>query len=399
MPLPSCPHNDAQAMNQRPNPFDYGRPDGRPPLVARDAELRTIRRIMRTRGRLVLIGPRRFGKTSLLAAACDEVGRAGTLTLRLDAERLETPALLTSALLTAAARSLRRPVERLASILVRAAPRLRPAVTVDPATGALAVSVSATSSGAGTLALLTDALDAVDLLAAESRREVVVVLDEVQALVTDDGPGPARDLRAALHRHTHVGYVFAGSATRLLTALTTLPDGPLRGLGEVLVLGPPPEALMLAYLERTFRGSGMAADGVACRRILERADGVPYDVQRLAHAVWERVRAGEAVRVDADAVDAAVEGIVHRDDPAYTQLWTSLTPNQKKTLRAVIAMDGVRLQSAEASRRFEIPSASVQVALAALEDRHLLRRAPIDPARYRLIDPFLADWLRLGQAM
>jgi uncharacterized protein len=381
----------------RPNPFEYGLGDGRRPIVARDVELRTIRRVMRSRGRLVLIGPRRFGKTSLLAAACDEVARAGTLTLRVDAERLETPALLTTALLTAAARSLRRPVERLASILVRAAPRLRPTVTVDPATGALAVSVSGTSSGAGPLALLTDALDAVDLLAAESRREVVVVLDEVQALLVDDGPAPARDLRTALHRHTHVGYVFAGSATRLLTALTTPPDGPFHGLGEVLFLGPPPEGQMMAYLERMYRESGVAADDVGCRRILDRADGVPYDVQRLAHAVWERVRAGESTRVDAGAVDAAVERLVRRDDPAYAQLWTSLTPNQKKTLRAVIGMDGVRLQSAEASRRFEIPAASVQVALVALEDRQILRRDPADPARYRLVDPFLADWLRLGE--
>lgn len=66
---------------------------------------------------------------------------------------------------------------------------------------------------------------------------------------------------------------------------------------------------------------------------------------------------------------------------------------------APVRRDGVQLQSAETSRRFEIPAASVQVALAALEDRHILRRDLDDAARYRLVDPFLAAWLHVAQGI
>jgi uncharacterized protein len=411
-----------------PNPFDYGLATGPQPLVGRDAELRQIRRVLRSRGRLVLIGPRRVGKTALLLAASQEAARAGTVVLRVDAERFETSGLLAAALLTAAARSLRRPADRLAALLVRAAPRLRPALAVHPGTGELSVSVAVPSSGSDPVGVLTDALDAVEALAAETRREVVVVLDEVQHLLEAGGPGPARGvrpgghlpaggqapgghspagdpltaashLRAAVRRHGHLGYVFAGSATGLLTALTAEPEGPFRDLGEVLVLGPVAEGEQLAYLERTFRASGFAVDDAVCRRILERADGVPYDVQRLAREVWELLRSGQVRGPDATVVDTAVDRIVRRDDPAYAQLWASLTANQKKTLRAVVALDGARLQSAEASRRFEIPAASVQVALAALEDRQLLRREGGGAGRYRLIDPFLAAWLETSSTV
>jgi uncharacterized protein len=400
-----------------PNPFDYGLATGPQPLVGRDAEVRQIRRVLRSRGRLVLIGPRRVGKTALLLAASQEAARAGTVVLRVDAERFETSGLLAAALLTAAARSLRRPADRLAALLVRAAPRLRPALAVHSGTGGLSVSVAPASSGSDPVGVLTDALDAVEALAAETRREVVVVLDEVQHLLEAGGPGPARGvgpggpapagdpltaashLRAAVRRHGHLGYVFAGSATGLLTALTAEPEGPFRDVAEVLVLGPVPEGEQLSYLERTFRASGFAVDDVVCRRILERADGVPYDVQRLAREVWELLRSGQVRGPDATAVDTAVDRIVRRDDPAYAQLWSSLTANQKKTLRAVVALDGARLQSAEASRRFEIPAASVQVALPALEDRQLLRREGGSAGRYRLIDPLLAAWLEAGSTV
>lgn len=381
------------------NPFEYGRELGRAELVDRDAELHEIARVIRNRGKLFLIGPRRFGKTSLLAAAAEEASRAGTVVLRFDAEKYETLPLLAAAILTAAARGLKGPVERLAGMLSRAASRLRPTVEVDPVTGAVSVGIGASSSELGALPVLADALDAVEALAAESGRDVVVVLDEVQQVVVEHGEAAERQLRATVQGHRHVGYVFAGSATRLLTATTTDANRPFYRLGAITFLGPVPADDFLAFLDDGFRASGFDVGAGGCARILERADEVPYNVQRLAHEAWEMLRAGDAPSLTTATVDAAVERIVRREDPAYTQLWTSLTTNQKKALKAAIALEGTGLQSAEAARRFEISPASVQVALAALEDRHLLRRDAATGGRYRLVDPFLAAWLAVAQSL
>jgi DNA-binding IclR family transcriptional regulator len=367
--------------------------------VDREAELTEIARVIRNRGKLFLIGPRRFGKTSLLAAAAEDASRAGTVVLRFDAEKYETLPLLASAILTAAVRSLQGPVEKLAGMLGRAASRLRPMVEVDPLTGSLSVAIGASLSELGALPLLAESLDAVESLAAESGRDVVVVLDEVQQVVVEHGEAAERQLRATVQGHRHVGYIFAGSATRLLTAMTTDANRPFYRLGAITFLGPVPAADFLAFLEEGFRASGFAVVEGGCARILERADGVPYNVQRLAHEAWEMLRAGEASSLDPAVVDGAVERIVAREDPAYTQLWTSLTTNQKKALKAAIALDGRGLQSGEAGRRFDISPASVQVALAALEDRHLLRRDTDAGGRYRLVDPFLAAWLLAAQSV
>lgn len=386
--------------NDDRNPFEYGRELDRLELVDREQEIMEIRRVIHNRGKLFLVGPRRFGKTSLLAAAGEEAAAGGVIVLRFDAEKYETLELLASAILTAAARSLQRPAERVGRWLSRSAGALRPSVDMDPVTGALSVSVGVSAAGGagGELPLLTDALDAVESLATESGREVVVVLDEVQQIIVEHGEAAERQLRATVQRHRHVAYIFAGSATRLLTAMATDPNRAFYRLGSLTYLGPVPEADFLAFLLRAFRSGGAEVESGSCERILRESESVPYNVQRLAHEVWEVVRAEALPAVTEEVVARALERVVRREDPAYTQIWTSLTRNQKKTLKAVIGTGGEGLQSRDVSRKFDIAPASVQVALAALEDRHLIRQeTSAGRTRYRLVDPFFAPWLRVFQ--
>lgn len=379
------------------NPFEYGRELDRAELVDREPEIDEIRRVIRNRGKHFLIGPRRFGKTSLLAAVGEEASGEGALVLRFDAEKYETLELLASAILTAAARSLERPLDRVAAWLSGAARGMRPSVELDAVTGAVSVSVGV-EGGRGELPLLTDALDAVESLAAESGRDVVVILDEVQQVVIEHGEAAERQLRATVQRHRHVAYVFAGSATRLLTAMTSDPNRPFYRLGSVTYLDAVPGPDFLTFLTDAFEAGGYTVVGDAAARILVEAEGVPYNVQRLAHEVWEMMRAAPGGELTDARVETAVERIVRREDPAYTQLWTSLTRNQKKTLKAVIETGGEGLQSAGVAREYHIAPASVQVALAALEDRHLIRRETTGGgSRYRLVDPFIAAWLRVFQ--
>ncbi len=380
------------------NPFQYGRELSGGELVDRAPELAQIEATIRNRGKLFVIGPRRYGKTSLLSVAAQSAAEQGVLVLRYDAEKYETVEVLARALLTGAVRGLNTSVERLSSLLGEVASRLRPTLSIDPQDGSVRVSLGVQAAHREELPLLIDALDAIDRLALRAEREVAVMLDEVQQIVIEHGASAERQLRATIQQHRQVAYVFAGSATRLLTAMTTDANRPFYRLGARLFLGPIPAQDFLIFLSAGFKQGGFSAAEPACRRILELAEDVPYNVQRLAHEAWEMLRAAGGGALTEDRVGAALERIVRMEDPAYTQVWTALTRNQKKTLKALIEMGGENLQSAEVTRRFSIPSSSVQSALKTLEELHLIRpdsaRAEV---RYRLVDPFLAAWLRLVQ--
>ncbi|MFH1765621.1 MAG: hypothetical protein ABIF09_15645 [Gemmatimonadota bacterium] len=379
------------------NPFEYGRELGRDELVDRQEELARIAAVIRNRGRLFLIGPRRFGKTSLLSVAGEGAEENGVIVLRFDAEKYETLGVLSQAILTAGVRALRTPMEKASALINSVAASLRPRITLGP-DGSLTIALGVDAETHGEVPLLTDALDAIDDLASRIETEVVVILDEIQQIVLEHGETAERQLRATIQRHRHVGYIFAGSATRLLTTMTEDAGRPFYRLGERMFLGEVPKGEFLSFLVSAFQSSGFHVDPGGCEAIMEMAEEVPYNVQRLAHEAWEMLRAGTLGVLNPDGVADALRRIVKREDPAYTQIWSVLTKNQKKALKAILESGGRKLQSGEVSRRSGISASSIQAALKALEERHLIRQdARHGDVRHRLVDPFLGAWLEEAQ--
>ncbi len=377
------------------NPFEYGRELARDELVDREEELAELEAVIRNRGRLFLIGPRRFGKTSLLHACAVEAEREGVTVLRFDVEKYESLPLLAQAILGSVTRTMKGPLERVFNSLSEAALHLRPKVSLD-AQGNLSVTID--TSEKEELPILTEALDTVESLAQKMDRPVVLMLDEVQSIVVDHGLPAEKQLRATIQRHRHVSYIFAGSATRLLTAMTTDPGRPFYHLGSRLFLGPVPRDAFTAFLRTAFTESGWDVDQDGITEIMDVAEEVPYNVQRLAAEIWEMLRSGETDELSARVVQSAVAGIVAKEDPAYTQIWTQLTRNQQKALKAVIEHKGEGLLSRKVVGSLGLPVASMQVALQALVAVHLIRsEGDRGHLRYRLIDPFLATWLVQAQ--
>lgn len=378
------------------NPFEYGRELGLDELVDREEEIDLIRAAIRNRSKLFLIGPRRYGKTSVLSAAEEAATREGAVVIRVDAEKYESLQLLAAALLAAATAALRGPVDRAIETVRKAAGRLRPVVSLDGEAISVRLGVD---PGAEPLPVLTDTLDTIERLASEREEPVALVLDEVQAIVIEHGLPAERQMRSTVQRHRHVAYVFAGSDTRLLSAMTGDPDRPFYRMGERVFLGPVPRDDFTDFIEGSFRRTGIEPSAKATVRILDLADDVPYNVQRLAHAAWEACRAEGLERVDARTVEDALHRIVLREDPAYTQIWSQLTVNQKKALKAVVLSGGRQVLAARVSRELDIPPSSLHTALEALRTAHIVRvEAAAGETSHRLVDPFFAEWLRISQS-
>jgi hypothetical protein len=250
------------------------------------------------------------------------------------------------------------------------------------------------------LPVLTEVLDGIEAMAASRRSAVVVVLDEFQQLVAEGGVTAERQIRASVQTHQHLSYVFAGSKTRLLTDMTTHHARPFYRMGSSLFLGPIARAAFAPFLTEGFEARGFKVAPGAIERILDLAEDVPYSVQRLAHRCWDLLAgtATPARTLTPVFVESAVERIALEDDPAYTQLWLSLTTVQKKALRAVIGTSGRLLLSKAVNDQYGLAVASMQKALKALTARGIVREEQtLGDVRLRLDDPFLAKWLKAAR--
>lgn len=399
------------------NPFEFGRELNKNELVDRQDELETIKRAAFEGRKLFVIGPRRFGKTSLLAAAEERCREKGAVILRFNAESFPTLEGLTKAIIRESAKSLKGEIKQTLEKVQKYFAVLRPELTLtmsqsNPLQTDWKVGlglVNKPSKPEDEIELLAEAFNGLENLAREMDEEtgVALMLDEFQRVVELGGESAEAQIRSAIQTHRRTGYIFAGSKTRMLTEMTTSPARPFYRLGELLFVGEIPRDDFLLFLLASFAGGGFAVEGAtgkdgaagsSARFILDLAEDVPYNVQMLASGCWESLAAvkasGKKAILTEDVVRSALERIVRRYDPFYTQLWTSLTATQQRVLAMTEREKGAGMLSASVGKEIGISASTIQKAILALQDKEILRSTETaGNLRYRFEDPFFAKWI------
>lgn len=377
------------------NPFEFGRELSATEIVDRADEVGRVVRALRGRERLFVIGPRRFGKTSILRAAQERAEGEGAVVLRYNAEGYPSLAALAERIVADAAKRLTGPVQKAGKRIQEAFSALRPQLSYSPLTDTFSASLTAADDRPAPT-LIADALSGLDRLAADADGPVAVVVDEFQRVVEDGGVAAEGQVRAAVQAHDHVGYVFAGSKTRMLAEMTGDESRPFYRLGARLFVGPVPRDDFRPAIAAGFEDAGLAIAADAIEAVLDLAEDVPYNVQRLAHEAWAGALAtGEPVT--AEGVRATLDRLASRDDPFYTQTWNGLSRTQKQALLAVAREGGTGLYAGDLLRAYDLASPStMRTALQALTKVGVTREEEHQGGvRVRLEDPFFAAWLRL----
>jgi energy-coupling factor transporter ATP-binding protein EcfA2 len=387
-------------------PFEFGRELGITELVDREAEVDSVIETIRDGRKLFLIGPRRYGKTSILKAAQDRLAETDAVVLRFDAESYPSLDMLVAAIVAESAKQLKSGVERAGEQIGGFFSRLRPQLDFNLNEGSWTAKLGVDRRDDSTgISLLVEALDGIEALARAQPedRAVGLVIDEFQKIVELGGASAEGQIRAAIQRHKRTGYVFAGSKMKIMTAMTTDASRPFYRLGSIRFIGAIPRADFEAFLTRKFtEGRFRVEDPEAVEAIMKTAEEVPYNVQMLAGACWETLRdrsGGKAPELTTAVVTESLHRLVRQQDPFYTQLWSGLTSIQQKTLLAVIAEEGVGLQSMKVARATGAGPSTIRRSLDALVNKGVLRDEAIGGSvKMRFEDPFFGRWVSLFAA-
>ncbi len=376
------------------NPFEYGRELGPGELADREEEIAEVRRTLLEGGKHFLIGPRRYGKSSIHNVAAIEAREAGGVVLRYNVQGYPQLQVLAAAIVADTGRLVRGPVDQATALVGRLFRALRPTLTVNPADHTFSVHLGVADT-TPPVPLLTAVLHGLEQAAAETDHSVGLVLDEFQQVVAPDGAAAEAQVRAAVQEHRRVGYVFAGSDTRMLAAMTGDSSRPFYRLGSVRFLDAVPRPAFLAFLRRGFELLGPVTDA-ALVAILDDAEDVPYNVQLLAHHCWTWLREGAIPEgLTRDRISAIHAEAARRLDPVYSDTWLGLTAPQRTALQVAISRRGEGLYSADATRQSGLSASSMQKAVDALiEKRVMWREARGGESRLRLEDPLFGVWVR-----
>ena len=369
------------------NPFRFEGPVPADSLIGRDGVVAELVRDAVERRVVSVAAPRRYGKTSVLRAAGEVLERDhGFVVAHVDLLGLSGPedfaARFGSAWrrATAGHKRLRRAVDTVAGGLT--------GFGVTVLGSGLQVSREPRHPDAA-LTVVHALLD----LPGDAEPPVLVVLDEFQALhaAWPDGEGVLRSHTQSPHQAGRVAYAFAGSEPSLLAAAFADAGRAYYQQALQVEVGRLPDPVLADGIAAAFEASGRDP-GPALPALVALADGHPQRAMLLAHLLWDRTPLRRPADVDDwEQVLATARSLVVGEAQA---IWESLTPVQRSALRRVLTLGSATRGPDPYGTR-----PGRQSAQKLLLRRGLIEVDPVPGPRggtsYRLVDPMLADWIRL----
>jgi uncharacterized protein len=381
------------------NPFVYGEVVPSAAFVDREVEIDRLTRDLLAGQKVFLISPRRYGKSSLVRQALRAAGRSGALCVGVTVSSYSSYV----AFLEGYARALLsievRPA-RAGGWLREMLGGLRSEIRVEPGEagrGTLAISFPRARTERD-ISLLAEEVFALPGRIADAGRRLAVALDEFQAIGSfagaDGKSGRMHEvehaLRAAVQHQRQVGYVFSGSEPTLMERMLGR-SRPFYKAGPVIRLQKIDPRVFAGFIEARFGATRLRPEPGLGAAIVDLAGNLPYDVQRLAHEVWDDARAMGRRTVGVDDLHQTLRRLLGEHEVLFEATWQRLTLAQRSALRAAVLEEGRELLSADARVRYRLGGPStVQASLNALVRDEVLAR---EGARYAVVDSLLREWV------
>jgi hypothetical protein len=370
------------------NPFQYGGIVSGPYFADRSQELKTLQREMENNNRVFLISPRRFGKTCLLHQLTQNLVDGGVACAYLDLNAFPDLRSFAGALAGMVTRALESNTDRLLK-LFSGFQRLRPKLSLDR-DGNVSAGLELAAGERDALAALVEGLAHAQDLAVRKKKRLVVIVDEFSDIAKYNGLTVEKAMRSEIQKHDRIGYIFSGSEQSVMLAMVQDSTRAFYKMGRIMELGPIRRQAYHRFVLDWLEKGAYRVTGDDIQRIFDIGEDVPYNIQRLCHAMWES--ALESKTVDTTLVNRLPAVIARQDSPHYEMLWQTATQPQKALLFALADDPEALPFSKDFQMRHGIgPSSSIKASLDSLVKKGILYRSL--EGRFRFVDRFMPCWI------
>ena len=348
------------------NPFKFGTIVEEEFFTDRVKEVAYIEQFVKSANHLILVSPRRFGKSSVVAKAMKQSGRKH---ITVNLQQVTSVPDLSAKLLKELFKL--HPMERVRHLITHF--RVIPTISTNPLTGSMDVSFQ---PGVDGTMLIEDVLTLIENAHSEQDR-LIVVLDEFQEII-DLAPKFDKQLRSIMQNQKHINYILLGSQESMMTDIFENKKSPFYHFGEMMRLGKLPRDDFHQYLSQRFAECYPESHAEIADIILNYTGCHPYYSQQLAANVWQ---IGMLQPETTDPVQTAIDHIVTTHGLDYERLWM----NFKRTNKWILQ----RLASNKPLQSGEHRTSTIYSALKRLQKDGYV----IYSDRYELEDPFFKEWI------
>lgn len=348
------------------NPFKFGTIVENEFFTDRVNEVKYIKLFIQSHNHLVLISPRRFGKSSVVLKAVKQTDRPFIM---VNLQNVTSVTSLASKMLKEIYNI--NPFQKIRDLITNF--RVIPTVTQNPVSGLFDVEFHPTSTPH---LILEDVMNLADKLYSDNNR-LVVIFDEFQEIIDIDS-NLSRQLRSIMQLHNHINYIIMGSQESMMSDIFEKKKSPFYHFGEMMRLSKIPREDFSEYISTRLSNCLPDSYGEVTTRILDFTDCHPYYTQQLASSVWQNVIINPA---QGDIVNYSILHIVETHNLDYERIWLNFNRTEKWLL--------TRLACNAPYNTSEYPTSTVYSALKKLQKTGYV----IYTSCYELEDPFFKRYI------
>ena len=349
------------------NPFKFGTIVEDEYFTDRTHELETIKRTLESENHLILISPRRFGKSSLVIKAAKQVGRPYLL---LNMQKVMSTQDLASKILKEVFKLYTwEKVKHLMSHF-----HFVPTISANPITNGIDVSFQPTSDSN---VLLEDAMALLEKVSTPEKR-LIVIFDEFQEIM-QIAKGLDKQLRAIMQMQKGLNYILLGSQESMMTEIFERKKSPFYHFGTLMHLNKIPYQDFLNYLNERLAPVLPNDCPAISNEILALTNCHPYYTQQLASQVWELANYED---IKDNVVNEALKRITSNHDLDFERLWIKFNRMDKQILQALS-------QGKNPLQNRQLATSTSYSAIKRLMKMGYVIRSD----KYEIEDPFFKHWI------
>lgn len=367
------------------NPFIYGKIASGETFTDREKEQKQLSENISSSINSVLISPRRWGKSSLVAYAAKHLQKKHPelrfcfIDLFNIRNEQEFYSLFTQEVFRVSYSKWKERVENAKNFFKQITPKFN--IGIDPVND-----FSVSLDWDEVQKAPEEILNLPEVVSKKRNIKIVVCLDEFQNISFFDNPlAFQKKLRAQWQHHKTATYCLYGSKRHMMTELFESKSMPFYKFGDVMFLEKIPEEYWIDFITSSFKRTGKIISEEIARQIARQMENHPYFVQQLAHTVWNNTA---KTCTDKELLDS-LDTLLTQHAILFQREVDNLTNPQINFLKA-LSSDVPQLSSAETLRNYHLgTSGNVNRIKQSLVNKEVI---DINPKRIEFIDPLFKLW-------
>jgi len=367
--------------------FVYGKIVADQNFTDRERDLERLVSNFENKTNTILISPRRWGKSSLVAKAA-EIEAKKNKDLRfcfIDLYNLRSEEQFYEHFALEVLKASTSKLEEISSTAFKFIGRLLPKLIVGNMPGN---EVSLELDWEEVRKNPDDILDLPERISKDKNFRLVICIDEFQNIAGYDNQlDIQKKLRSHWQKQSKTCYCLYGSKRHMMMDVFTSPQMPFYKFGDIIFLEKISPENWLPFIIKRFRETSRDIKPEAAGLIIKLAESHPYYVQQLAQQAWLRTKR----MCNSIIVTEAHESLILQMSLLFQTLTDSLSTTQVNFLNALISGE-TKFNSAEVLKKYRLgTSANISRIKNALVSREIIEN---QNKEFVFLDPIYRYWLK-----